>query len=100
MPKGTRSGDNEFVQFRSSFPRFELIYSRHALERMAERGIAQDDIRHVLAKGRVVRSEPHIRGGLAHTVEGRDLDDEPLAVVVAIKSTTRGVVLVVTTFLP
>jgi len=98
MPKGTRS--NEFVKFRNSFPRFELIYTRHALKRMAERGIAQDDIRHVLAKGRVVRSEPHIRGGLAHTVEGGDLDDEPLAVVVAIKETAMGIVLVVTTFRP
>jgi hypothetical protein len=38
---------------------YRIIYQRHAVERMAQRGIREEDIEHVLSTGKAIEAYPH-----------------------------------------
>lgn len=38
---------------------YQVIYQRHAVERMAQRGIREEDVEHVLLTGETIETYPH-----------------------------------------
>ncbi|RLE38586.1 hypothetical protein DRJ23_04600 [Candidatus Acetothermia bacterium] len=59
-----------------------LVYRVHALQRMFERGITEEDVRHVLETGEVIERYPDDRPYPSRLVLGWR-EDRPLHVVVA-----------------
>lgn len=60
-----------------------MVFSDHARERMAQRGITEADVRAVLSRCLVTEVRPGVRGDVL-SAEGRDLDDRRLRVCVAL----------------
>ena len=62
-----------------------LILSRHAKERMAERGYTLQDVVHILLHGEIVKKEYKNKAqNWAYRVQGYDLENDEGAIVVAI----------------
>lgn len=86
-----------FRNFFSEFPDFSIRLTRHARERMQERGIQLPQIRSVLRSGTVVVVEQDIRTGEDnYRVTGRDTDGRNLEVVAILQETDTGRVVIVT----
>lgn len=62
--------------------RYSLIFRVHALQRMFERSIAEDDVRHVLKTGEVIKDYPDDTPYSSRLVLGWR-DNRPLHVVAA-----------------
>jgi hypothetical protein len=76
-------------------PQCRFQWSGHALERMSNRQINAEDVSHALMNGQVILEE--VKQDLLWRVKGRDIDMDPLEVLVALQedSTT---IKVITTF--
>lgn len=72
-----------------------IVYSRHARDRMAERGITDGDVRLVLGRCRVTEVREG-EFGAVHSAEGTDIDGRPLRVCVAVREPPVNAVVVVT----
>lgn len=38
--------------------KYQIIYQRHAVERMAQRGIQEEDVEHVISTGEIIQEYP------------------------------------------
>lgn len=73
-----------------------LILSRHAKERMAERGYTLQDVVHVLLNGEIVKKEYQDKTrNWSYKIQGYDLENDGGAVVVAIIKRMSAVVITV-----
>ena len=86
-----------FRNFFREFPDFGIRLTRHARERMQERGIRLPQIRSVLRSGTVVQVEQDIRTGEdKYRVAGRDTDERNLEIVAVLEEMESGRVVIVT----
>ena len=75
-----------------------LVFRVHALQRMFERAISEDDVRHVLATGEVIREYPEDRPYPSRLILGwREL--RPLHIVAA-DSTDEDAAIIITVYEP
>ena len=73
-----------------------LILSRHAKERMAERGYTLQDVVHILLHGEIVKKEYKDKAqNWAYRVQGYDLENDEGAIVVAIIKRMSAIVITV-----
>lgn len=73
-----------------------LILSRHAKERMAERGYSLQDVVHILLHGEIVKKEYKEKTkNWSYRIQGRDLENDEGAVVVAIIRRMSAIVITV-----
>ena len=87
----------DFRNLFREFPDFGIRLTRHARERMQERGIRLPQIRSVLRSGTVVQVEQDIRTGEdKYRVAGRDTDERNLEIVAVLEETESGRVVIVT----
>lgn len=42
---------------------YRVIYQRHAVERMAQRGLSEEDVMHVLLAGETIYEMRHLQAG-------------------------------------
>ncbi len=73
-----------------------LILSRHAKERMAERGYTLQDVVHILLHGKIVKREYKDKTkNWSYRVQGYDLENDEGAIVVAIIKRMSAIVITV-----
>jgi hypothetical protein len=73
-----------------------IIWSRHAKERMAERGYTTSDVIYILLHGQIIKKEiDPIHNNWSYTFTGDDLDGDEGSVVTAILRRTLGIVITV-----
>jgi ribulose bisphosphate carboxylase small subunit len=73
-----------------------LYYSRHAEQRMMERGYNYRDISYILERGYLVSSEYNARAAnWKYTIRGEDLDGDGGTVVIAIIKQCEAVIITV-----
>ena len=99
FPKGysVAIGIATYRKFLREYPNFGIRLTKHARDRMKERGIRLPQIRTVLTTGSILRVEPDIRSGLdKYRVAGPDADGRSLHVVANLDEGGSGRVVVVT----
>ena len=73
-----------------------LILSRHAKERMSERGYTLQDVIHILLHGKIVKKEYKEKTqNWSYRVQGYDLENDEGAIVVAILKRMSAIVITV-----
>ncbi len=73
-----------------------LISSKHAKERMVERGYTMSDVQYILMYGEIVRKEfKEENNNWAYTIHGADLEGDEGGVITAIISPSKCVVITV-----
>jgi hypothetical protein len=77
-----------------------FTYDEHALLRMRERRITRQDVWAALHSGRIVGAQTVYGTEERWRIEGRDLDDDPLVVIVRAVQRGDAVILVITAFPP
>ena len=68
--------------------RYQVIYQRHAVERMAKRGVSEEDVMHVLLAGETIQVYPDDNPFPSELLLGWR-DRRPLHIVVATDKTRR-----------
>ena len=76
----------------------QIIYQRHAVERMAQRGIREEDIEHVLLTGETIENYSHDTPYPSELVLGW-CDTRPIHVVVATDTASQRKI-VITVYVP
>ena len=93
----TNRDRSTFDKFFREFPDYDVRYTKHARERMAEREISAAQIDRVLQSGSLTEVDRDIRSGQEkYRVEGYDVDEQRIVVVVTLGPGRR--VTVVTAF--
>jgi Domain of unknown function (DUF4258) len=82
----------------SVVPKYRVIYQRHAVERMAQRGVSEEDVMHVLLTGETIQVYPDDTPFPSELILGWRTR-RPLHIVVA-TDTTRRRKIVVTVYEP
>ena len=74
-----------------------LVFRVHAIQRMFQRQISEDDVKHVLVTGQVIEDYPEDVRGHSCLMLGRGVEDRPVHVVC---TPTRDYLAVITAYLP
>ena len=77
---------------------YRIVYQRHAVERMAQRGIREEDVEHVLLTGECIEVYANDTPYPSELLLGR-CDNRPLHVVVATDATGQRKI-VITVYVP
>jgi Domain of unknown function (DUF4258) len=77
---------------------YQIIYQRHAVERMAQRGIREEDIEHVLLTGEIIEVYSHDTPYPSELLLGWR-DTRPLHIVVATDTASQRKI-VITVYVP
>ena len=77
----------------------EIVFSRHAVQRLFERGVSKTDVRQIISEGRVIVDYPDDQPYPSALMLGFLISNEPLHVVVA-KDASTGRCFVITAYRP
>lgn len=89
------SGDELKKVIQDIFKSGEMILSRHARERMKERGYSLADIRHIVRNGNLSKTEKNKGQQYNYHIHGEGVDGHPGGAVVALVKESKMVIVTV-----